>query len=118
MAWFREGYNKALLCPPEFIAVPGTQTMRCRRIARAGMVKWSRTFAQGRPSNMLGGGEMKITELLLAELDCEEVGIRNTLERVPELSAQLGQHALVRPRTVPACVLSAKVQFDCIDQRY
>jgi hypothetical protein len=53
---------------------------------------------------MLGGGEMKITELLLAELDREAVGIRKTLERVPELSAQLGRHALVRPqpRTVPA----------------
>jgi hypothetical protein len=53
---------------------------------------------------MLGGGEMKITELLLAELDRDAVGIRKTLERVPELSAQLGRHALVRPqpRTVPA----------------
>ena len=51
---------------------------------------------------MMGGGEMKITELLLAELDRE--GIRKTLERVPELSAQLRRHALVqpRPRTVPA----------------
>ena len=30
------------------------------------------------------------------------VGIRKTLERVPELSAQLVRHALIRPRTVPA----------------
>jgi hypothetical protein len=45
--------------------------------------EWSRTFAQGRPSNMMGGGEMKITELLLAELDLEAVGIRKTLESVP-----------------------------------
>jgi hypothetical protein len=53
---------------------------------------------------MMGGGEMKITELLLAELDREGVGIRKTPERVPELSAQLGRHALPqpRPRTVPA----------------
>lgn len=42
---------------------------------------------------MMGGGEMKITELLLTELDREAVGIRKTLERAPELSAQLGRHA-------------------------
>lgn len=38
---------------------------------------------------MMGGDEVKISELLLAELD-PTVGIRKTLERVPELSAQLG----------------------------
>jgi hypothetical protein len=50
---------------------------------------------------MMGGDEVKISELLLAELD-PTVGIRKTLERVPELSAQLGRHALIRARTVPA----------------
>jgi hypothetical protein len=98
MAWFRKGYKKAPLCPPEFIAVPGAQTIRCRRIARAGI---SRTFAPAPRSNMIGGDEVKISELLLAELD-PTVGIRKTLERVPELSAQLGRHALIRPRRVPA----------------
>jgi hypothetical protein len=63
--------------------------------------KWSRTFAPGSPSNMIGGDEVKISELLLAELD-PTVGIRKTLERVPELSAQLSRHALIRPRRVPA----------------
>jgi len=47
---------------------------------------------------MMGGGEMKITELLLAELDREAVGIRKTLERVPELSAQLDRRVLVQPQ--------------------
>jgi len=50
---------------------------------------------------MMGGDEVKISELLLAELD-PTVGIRKTLERLPELSAQLGRHALIRPRTVTA----------------
>lgn len=50
---------------------------------------------------MIGGDEVKISELLLAELD-PTVGIRKTLERVPELSAQLSRHALIRPRRVPA----------------
>ena len=49
----------------------------------------------------MGGDEVKISELLLAELD-PTVGIRKTLERLPELSAQLARHALIRPRTVPA----------------
>jgi hypothetical protein len=46
---------------------------------------------------MMGGDEVKISELLLAELD-PTVGIRKTLERVPELSAQPGRHALIRRR--------------------
>ena len=50
---------------------------------------------------MMGGDEVKISELLLAELD-PTVGIGKTLERVPELSAQLGRHARIRPRRVPA----------------
>ena len=40
---------------------------------------------------MMEGGEMKITELLLAELDREGVGIRKTPEQVPELIARLGR---------------------------
>jgi hypothetical protein len=35
---------------------------------------------------------MKITELLLAELDREVVGIRNTLERVPEVKNDWKPH--------------------------
>jgi hypothetical protein len=46
---------------------------------------------------------MKITELLLW-LSLTAKRLIKTLERVPELSAQLRRHALVqpRPRTVPA----------------
>jgi hypothetical protein len=50
----------------------------------------------------MAGGEMKITELLRAELDREAGGICKTPERVPELSAQLGLYALGRPCSVPA----------------
>jgi hypothetical protein len=41
---------------------------------------------------------MKITELLLAELDREAVGIRKTLERVPEEKNDWKPHPKSMPR--------------------
>jgi hypothetical protein len=81
MAWSKEGYNKAPSCPSNFIPRFPAPSDSMPPHSEG----WSHTSVRGRASNYPRRLRvMKITELLLAELDREAVGTRKTLQRVPE----------------------------------